>query len=268
MSEFQNTEDLKIIELCGCSNSSRGFDDRPPILYKYRIWDKGNDKDLLKTGTIVFSRPDSFEDPFDCHLPEIYPQGIELLNFYLKDSLEKNPHYNEHQHFEYAIYWYFNSPMQDSSRTMLIDVEFWKRFNEEHGVLCLCKTADISEMWEKYANQYKGYCVGFDAEKLSEQFSGHEVVYCSGIPTIDFINDPDETKIIKEIYYKSSWWDFEKEYRYFICGHGVKLSDSDRLFSVGEYIKEVHLGRDMANDERKVIKDIVKKNYPNAIIID
>lgn len=53
-------------------------------------------------------------------------------------------------------------------------------------------------MWDKYANNHKGICFGFDADKLfSVVGGGGEVIYADTLPEIDFINDDFTKKHVK-----------------------------------------------------------------------
>lgn len=38
----------------------------PEILYKYRIWDDDNHKNVISKRQLFYSQPSSFKDPIDC----------------------------------------------------------------------------------------------------------------------------------------------------------------------------------------------------------
>lgn len=66
------------------TDAREAIDIMPQVLYKYRSWDDERHKDLLRKGVVYFAAPDSFEDTFDCNLPEVFPEGKVLFRLFLK----------------------------------------------------------------------------------------------------------------------------------------------------------------------------------------
>ena len=52
----------------------------PKIIYKYRDWTDENHKKTILESQVFLASPGSFNDPFDCRIPE---------NYFLIDSEEK-----------------------------------------------------------------------------------------------------------------------------------------------------------------------------------
>lgn len=240
------------------------------VLYKYRTWKDENHKDLLRKGVVYFAAPDSFEDTFDCNLPEIFPEGEKLFQMFYKKSIEINPNFTKKQHIEFATYWCKHSPIANvAERDKLLEF-FRKEFSDRHGILSLCKTPNNNAMWEKYGDNNKGYCVGFDASVLVNYCSGGgDVQYVKGIPSIDFINDSNDVRIEKQVFSKSQVWAFEDEYRFLRIGKGKALTPQERvLVFPSNSVKVVCLGKNMEDKHKVEIKEIVKEKYSNADIIE
>lgn len=240
------------------------------VLYKYRTWKEENHKDLIRKGVVYFAAPDSFEDTFDCNLPEVFPEGERLFQMFYEKSIEINPNFTKKQHTEFATYWCEHSPIANvAERDKLLEF-FRKEFSDRHGVLSLCKTANNDAMWEKYGDNHKGYCVGFDASILANYCSGGgDVQYVNGIPSIDFMNDSDNIKIEKQLLSKSQKWAFEDEYRFLRIGKGKALTTQERVLAFpSNSVKIVCLGKSMKDEHKTEIKEIVQEKYSNAEIIE
>ena len=239
------------------------------VLYKYRTWKEENHKDLIRKGVVYFAAPDSFEDTFDCNLPEVFPEGERLFQMFYEKSIEINPNSTEKQHIEFATYWCKHSPIANvTERDKLLEF-FRKEFSDRHGVLSLCKTANNDAMWEKYGDNYQGYCVGFDASVLAKYCSGGgDVQYVKGIPSIDFMNDSNDVRIEKQIFSKSQVWSFEDEYRFLKIGKNVLTNQERIVLLPQESIREVYLGKNMSKNDRIEVMEIVQARYSNAIIFE
>ena len=245
------------------------FASDPKVLYKYRTWKDENHKDLLRKGVVYFAAPDSFEDTFDCNLPEVFPKGEELFRMFYEKSLELNPYFTEQQHNEFATYWCEHSPIANvTERNKLL--EFFRiEFSNRHGVLSLCNSAANEAMWEKYGDNYQGYCVGFDASVLADFCSGGGCVnYQKGIPTIDYLNDSNEEQIQKQIFSKSEMWSFEDEYRLLKVGKKALTNQERTVVISPNSVREVYLGKNMSDKDKTEIIEIVQEKYKNAVVFE
>jgi len=157
------------------------------ILYQYR----GNINnevgvdyfiDLITKGSMRFSKPSQFNDPFDCcpaRLSEI-PTGA-------------LPH---------AIVDNVSHHMQKVTGKVV-------------GVSCLTPHLRKMLMWSHYGDQHRSVCVGFDTETLLEKCPTNS----EGNPAYKEIREVTYTKVRPNtsdtdvIYKKSEEWAYEDEYR-------------------------------------------------------
>lgn len=123
-------------------------------------------------------------------------------------------------------------------------------------------------MWKKYANDSKGICIGFDSLKLFDVVGGGgKVIYVNQLPTIDFVNDDFKTKHVKKIFFKESKWSFEKEYRLHKFWENSPNLNERNLLMPDNCIVKVILGKNISNENKKEITELINKKYPNISII-
>lgn len=102
-------------------------------------------------------------------------------------------------------------------------------------VFCFSKTFQNPLMWGHYGNSHEGFCVGYDLNdikkipELEEAFCFDSVSYSDDIPQL---SEEDISKG-KALYYKSSEWKAEQEWRAII-----RLADNDcYIISESEFLK-------------------------------
>ncbi|MBY8124457.1 DUF2971 domain-containing protein [Vibrio fluvialis] len=212
-------------------------------IYKYVSF--SNLKHLLD-GTIRFTQPKAFNDPFEL-LPEMYLTGkINGLSIdvttprrdgepaRLEDSFESN---------------YCNDI---AAREVLNSI------SQVIGILCLSRNPSSLLMWSHYADEYKGAVVEFDENH--EFFTGlFPVTYEKNRPKIDFSLLRDETGRIRlsELCYKPQEWDYENEVRLARALSDCKLNGTFNDFDVYvmnvplECIKSITLGERMPLENQK-----------------
>lgn len=236
----------------------------PQILYKYRIWDNPYHKKVIEDCSVYLSPPKDFEDKMDCNPAQIYPSGIELFRYLL--NYKKDIPFA--QRVSFAIKWYKISPMNYPGELLELRMQLDNVFNEHFGVLSLTTDYRNDYLWEKYGDSHKGFCVGFDWDRITRFIrGGGKVIYVNSLPVVDFANDDDFTKICKAIIYKEKKWEKENEYRLFkIWKLGQKVIRNVKL--PPDAILQVVLGKKMSADSKDEIKTIVSEQYSKAEIIE
>lgn len=236
----------------------------PKILYKFRSWDNPYHKKVLEDCSVYLSPPKDFEDKMDCNPAQIYPSGIELFRYLLNYKIDV-PFY---QRVNFAIKWYKTSPMNYPSELLELKKQLDIVFNEHFGVLSLTSDYRNGYLWDYYADNHKGFCVGFDWNRITRFIrGGGKVIYVDNLPVIDFVNDDDNTKICKTIIYKEKKWAKENEYRLFkVWDIGQKVIRNIKLPQ--DAIVQVILGKHMNVNSKNEIKSIISKQYPDTKVIE
>lgn len=241
---------------------------KPDIVYKYRTWNTPNHQKIIKKGILYFAAPKEFEDEKDCNIPEEFPSEKELYEYFLTDSKNKHPYQNRRFHHERARKLTKISPLMNPNRKRQMIEQFRTEFNERFGVLSLTLDCENDKMWEKYADNHKGICYGFNTELLCGCIMSGRIIYVDTLPSINFLKDDFIDKSSKNIFFKEQKWSFEKEYR---CAHmwetAVSPKERNIQFS-SDCLVEIRLGKAMPQKTKDEIRQIARQKYPNAKIIE
>ena len=78
---------LRMEDYCEYFNDSKYVE--PDVLYKYRDWSNTLHQEILLDNKVYMASPSSFEDEYDCNVPESFPSLEELPRIYYEKSLSK-----------------------------------------------------------------------------------------------------------------------------------------------------------------------------------
>ena len=191
----------------------------PRYLYCYqRIDSNGHTLDILRTKKIWFSRPQDFNDPFDC---KVYPTEIST-DFVVSRAPESA--------FSRAF-------TRETLRKNLSNEEAIKYIQKaidkvmgDKGIKCFTPYPDNLLMWSHYADNHKGICFEFDVLEDPDFFVFPVwVKYEEKYPKIDFSNVQDTTKIYST---KSMDWKYEDEIRVLKHKYGLHSFNPKMIKSV------------------------------------
>ncbi len=223
------------------------------LLYKYCPYNEYL-LEMLFTKKLWYSKPDTFNDPFDCH-----------LNF--------DTHIPEDR-YEKCLRWQLKRERRSQSQ---IDADIKKLISETGivnedamrvideiaastldvikriGVLCLTESNTDVTMWAHYADNHKGLCLGF---LISGAASLEKVTYVAEAPIVNFselLDDrlDDNENEYKWIFSKHHDWRNEKEWR-------VVVPQGNQLWPIPGRIRTVIFGLRMDESRREVIKKILE----------
>ena len=244
--------------------------EHPQVLYKYRDWDNPKHRDVLNYCTLFLASPREFEDKKDCNVPEKYPtRQKEIFDYFFRDSKKNHPIWSRTEHRRFAKYWRKNSSMANPNELKQILKESKEEFYNRIGILSMTTNYNNDEMWKKYANENKGFCVGFDTNILFQYVGGGGHVYYEDmLPVIDFVKDDYVEQYLKNTFFKEQKWAFEQEYRLHKRWQQTATIEQRSLKLPKECIVVIILGKYMTENNKEEIKGIAKENYPNAKIIE
>ena len=187
-------------------------ENRPQRLYKYREANQFALR-LLREGECYFPSPSSLNDPFEVSPRLRYdPKGkntkahvSELLRVH-KPGLKPAERLREAERIR----------RQHSRPIDAIQLD-------SLGVLSLTEDALNPLMWAHYADNHKGICVEFDANKWLFRLAA-EVKYQKELPVLDTANDEPTDMYEKICLTKADYWSYEREWRV-ISGGGMRSRD-------------------------------------------
>ncbi len=196
--------------------------EKPPSrIYKYQALERQSLENLINQ-CIYFSKPDNFNDPFDCW------EAISFLDPMTdEDEWKKiykgviNAASNNNEHIKETEEEARVEIKKDLSRLLAKRQEALRGL----GVACFSATqADNILMWSHYADKHKGFCLEFDTN-YDPFKKAEKVIYSEKLLTVPFSelqeehNNPNfreaAQKMVSDKYTKSIGWKYEQEWRIF-----------------------------------------------------
>jgi hypothetical protein len=243
------------------------------IVYKFRNWENEHHKKMLKDNTIHFASPNSFNDPFDSTIPFRYDliSDKELLKAYYKIIKKDKPNISRQE--------MRNKAREELKKGIVKSPDYPEKAREiigqynanMFGIFSIAGKYDDLLMWSHYANNHKGFCMGFKYELLIEYCTQHffkkekvlesrPVIYQEDYPIIIPTIEDDIEFMIRPLTYKSKVWEYENEYRLIVYeGANVDVVIPSEIF------EGIVLGCKMSLEMKNEIKAIAdKKNIPIA----
>lgn len=222
----------------------------PSRLYKYKSFSV-NSLDLLVSDRLYFANPTTFNDPLDCN-PSVLNDidDTDKLNAILHKLVKEN-HQKELEKAARKIKYRGPRTLEkiealgESEAQRLIsniaeDVDFFgddfddivshhiKRYllkNYDIGVLSLARKFNCPLMWSHYADQHKGFCIGYDvsehdsAEIYSVDYKGKRFIRTQQVHDMLFGSSDNLRNAAKKeidrviLLSKAPSWKYESEYR-------------------------------------------------------
>lgn len=235
----------------------------PKILYKYRYWNNDYHKRFITKREVFMASAKTFKDELDCHNPTRYDllTSDQIFELYLSDSQKLNQHFTQEQHIQFAKEWTKKSPLKDEKKIPQLMVESVQKFYEHEGILSLTENWNNDEMWEKYADKHKGFCIGYNSNVLFEYLSGGGVVdYVDEIPKIypEPIMSYFEA-MQNRVYKKDKKWEFEQEYRTKKFYNRPATIEDRRILLPKEAFNHIIIGNAISDfNKEELIKNVQK----------
>lgn len=243
--------------------------EKPNPIYKYRRWTDRYEKTVITHRQVFMAQSSSFEDEKDCKGRVRYDLLTEnqLIDLYYQASLRDNPGHTILEHIKIANDWAKNSPLKNTKGLIRQQEEDYVDWSKRNGILCITGDPANVKMWTKYSDSHKGFCVGFNSNVLFPFFGrGGIIQYVDTLPIIFPSNiDSYMAQGIKQVFFKESKWDFEKEYR-ITKMHDHHLTQKDRVVSLPpEAFKEIIFGANMSQAHKDEIMAIAKGTMPDIL---
>lgn len=249
----------------------------PETVYKYRRWNNKFDKRVITHGELYFASPREFEDKEDCKQTVRFEklsteEKIAWIEHGVKTQKQKeNKNWSDKTIKERALKIYENAPIRDSKKAKEVTEKILQKYFDITGVLSLAFNSSSVRMWNEYAENHQGFCVGFDSKLLFESKiagKGGYVDYVEELPKIypepimDF-----QTQANLQIFSKLKKWDYEEEYRlHMIRDHKLEINDR-RKYPPAEAFKEIIIGKNMAEEDFEELKESLPDELSHVKII-
>ena len=224
--------------------------DRHQVIYKYMPVETA--MLILENRTLMFQRPDNFNDPFELHLS--------LMDFEF-DEKQAVEIYERYFNNGKAVSDALRGELEKNGRELISNSvrETFEKYRGNIGITCFTKNPTNTLMWSHYANSHKGVCIGFIIQGWDNVKSTFSVNYAQSITPVKFFDDNERDLIFWYwMFTKSHVWSYEQEVR------------SVNMFSNGVQafedivIREIYYGAGTSEEDIRAIEgllplDMVKK---------
>lgn len=155
----------------------------PEKVYKYRNAKWG--LELLRSKTLYFNKPTSFDDSNDCNLG--------LMDFnnppvkYIKGIFDKTSNYNRREK---------RDKVKEYTRNPKEFIEYCKNGFQKNldrlRVSCFSKRPNIKRLWEEYADNGRGLCFCFNSRIEPKHLTVMECTYFDTLPKFNYFKYREE----------------------------------------------------------------------------
>lgn len=238
----------------------------PSRLYKYRAPDKYGFS-MLEENEIFFSSFKNLNDPMEGKVPVLFEMGTwKQMRKMNEKMLENSRHLTKKERkrkaIELANLTYKNR--NDFEKKNILREKHYKNLNQQIGVFSMSSISDDNLMWSHYSSSHKGFCIGFNTERLIKNLD--ELIMKGIVVFIDKVNYVPEIKGInpykelddysifhKKVFTKLLQWKYESEYRllsYQFVNKSVRLKDN--------VIDSIIMGLNIEEKNEKRIKELLR----------
>jgi hypothetical protein len=237
----------------------------PEVLYKYRESDNPWHKTVITNWELFLSSPLGFADKDDCNIPT-KPElltSAERTAWVAKSItrqfpwLADEPTWKQHA---YAQYYADYGPIRDPEHVQQVLDKSRADFNNRFGVLCLTANPANAHMWNAYAGNFSGFCIGFYPDAFDGYACG-PMHYVSELPV--FKGGEDTTEYFANlIYVKHNQYESEQEFRVNRFWPSKPSNDQRKIRAGRHQIVEVIIGCNAPTD----FVDFVRQYIPGITI--
>jgi hypothetical protein len=190
---------------------------RVPQLYHYQAFNIEYLREVIVGGTLHFSKPSDFNDPWDCRPwydfagivdPDILEQHV---RWYVAISHKHRPDIPIDKVNERANFFRQN-PSALAEKIREFSQAMGEAINAQYRVYCLSIKSDCELMWAHYAQKHQGVCLEFSV--ANELFcTAFPVQYALDYPRFIMTDHAGADEQIAPLLSKSSAWSYEDEFR-------------------------------------------------------
>lgn len=244
----------------------------PKIVYKYRDWSKEHHNRYIRNREVFMSPPSWFEDPLDCKIPVRYDLLDERQTIAWAVRLSKiaHPEWTRQQHRQDARKWSKQKLFKNKQHLEKYEEYYSAEYDKRLGILSVTAEPELEDMWKKYANDSKGFCIGYNSRIMFEYLGGGgNVFYQEEMPILlpEPIMSWEEIKY-GQVFFKEKKWEFEKEYRTQKFWTNPATINDRQIELPKEAFNRVILGKNISNQHRLEIVESVREFLGDIPIVD
>lgn len=244
----------------------------PEVLYKFRSWEDKFHRQIINDSLAFFTSPLRFNDPFDCAIPVHFGKlsSHEILQDINEHLKQHQPHLKRSERRAKAR----ELKKQKHYKNMELQTQLQREIRASaFGIFSLTSNPNNIVMWSHYADSHKGFCIGFDIQKLLKTALGlttyggrtlpvllelHKINYMETFPYMDRQRLSTWKRMIIPVTTKSTDWSYEEEYR--VLAYGAP--DRAAAIPKGTIVKLI-LGCETPKEQKAELIDIVADKHSN-----
>lgn len=241
----------------------------PEKLYKYRRWNNSKHKRILTKRELYFSSPFALDEQHECKFEYDFDAvSDEMIYKYVYDTAHEHGYYGHEEKHKIASEKVKTAVFRKASQQKRLTDYARQRFNESLSIFCACTNRDNFELWEHFASNGIGFCIGFNTGKMLEyvQCIAGKVRYYyeDNIPRFTPITISEEQQIknfIGQVFSLPKKFEREDEYRL------VKIDMDHKIIAIHpDMVDEVVLGSNIRESDKKEIIHFSRLSFPEAKI--
>ena len=223
---------------------------------------------IFTDGSIYFSRPRDFNDPWDCR-PCFSKSELDDPVEYERivcSFLERNTSLSDIENKENGKKLRKDRKFLESKIDQFTS-DMDSAIQTKYRVYCLTTHPDSTLMWSHYADSCKGICLEFSVN--NNLFCGvFKIEYCEKYPLFRIRTD-DEDENIRTLLTKSKDWEYEDEFRVMATEKPYRYDDvptttNGFLALPKGALQSVIIGAQMPLEDQELVQSLVKKSGWNV----
>lgn len=166
------------------------------VLYKYGMLGEFSEA-LFATPNVWFASPASLNDPFECR-PWFTFEGSEktIVTRLARGLHQQEPHLSPDDAMARAFGIYREGRHRNPETWEGMRAALLLALADDIGIYCLSATNNSILMWSHYADEHRGYCLGFEAGDTTPFFgAAQEVRYSDTYPVVDVFTTTNSDQV-------------------------------------------------------------------------
>ena len=209
-----------------------------PHLYHWQRFAPEHLETLLRDNAIWFSRPDSFNDPWDCKpcFANSFADDPVEVERHVKDYAEITRKHRPDIPESFILQRqqeFRDNPTLLAAKVNEISHGIWRAIADRYRVYCLGQNSADLLMWSHYADNHRGICLEFTTRNVV-MCCATQVEYCSVFPIGRLYSKSEDDNLVP-LLTKSDVWSYEHEYR-LVAQERDKSTAHDTLMTDANYL--------------------------------
>ncbi len=240
-----------------------------PHLYHWQRFVPEHLETLLRDNAIWLSRPDSFNDPWDCKpcfASNFVNDPVEVdrhIDHYAEITRRHRPEIPESS-ISQRQREFRDNPKLLAAKVDEMSQGIWSEIANRYRIYCLGPNLGSLLMWSLYADNHRGICLEFSTQN-AVMCCATQVEYCSTFPTVKVYSKSEDDNLVP-LLTKADVWSYELEHRLVAqergnsTAHDTLMTDANYLTLPPNTLTSIIVGCQGSADE---VQSVVARFAPH-----